>query len=125
MPAPVEGGVVSLSTDNPSVIQVPPSVTIAGGNSAVSFTVNTTPVLVIPTGGNVFATAGGATKSIFVTVTPDPNAPPLLQGVTLSPASVPGGTSSTGTVILGSPAPSGGVTATHRAVISSPRRPRL
>jgi hypothetical protein len=112
MPAPVEGGVVSLRTDNPSVIQVPPSVTIAGGNSAISFTINTTPVSVIPTGGNVFATAGGITKSIFVTVTPDPNAPPLLQGVTLNPTSVPGGTSSTGTVILGSPAPSGGVTAT-------------
>ncbi len=75
MPAPAGGGVVSLSTDNPSVIQVPPSVTIAGGNSAVSFTINTSPVSVIPTGGNVFATAGGVTKSIFVTVTPDPNAP--------------------------------------------------
>ena len=112
MPAPVGGGVVTLSTDNPSVIQVPPSVTIAAGNSTISFTVNTSPVAVIPTGGNVFATAGGITKSIFVTVTPDPNAPPLLQGVTLNPTSVAGGTNSTGTVLLNSPAPAGGVTAT-------------
>jgi hypothetical protein len=112
MPAPAGGGAVTLSTDNPSVIQVPPSVTIAEGNSTISFTINTSPVLTIPTGGNVFATAGGITKSIFVTVTPDPNAPPLLQGVSLNPSSVPGGTSSTGTVLLNSPAPAGGITAT-------------
>jgi len=112
MPAPAGGGVVTLSTDNPSVIQVPPSVTIAEGNSTISLTINTSPVLIIPTGGNVFATAGGITKSIFVTVTPDPNAPPILQGVSLNPTSVPGGTSSTGTVLLNSPAPVGGITAT-------------
>ena len=111
-PAAAGGGVVTLSTDNPSVIQVPPSVTITEGNSTISFNINTSPVAVIPTGGNVFATAGGITKSIFVTVTPDPNAPPILQGVTLNPTSVPGGTSSTGTVLLNSPAPAGGITAT-------------
>jgi len=112
MPAPTGGGVVALSTDNPSIIQVPPSVTIAGGNSTISFTINTSPVSTLPSGGNVFATAGGVTKSIFVTVTPDPNAPPILQGVTLNPTSVPGGTSSTGTVLLNSPAPAGGIIAT-------------
>jgi len=35
-----------------------------------------------------------------------------LQGVTLNPTSVAGGTNSTGTVLLNSPAPAGGVTAT-------------
>ncbi len=112
VPAPAAGGVVSLTTDNPSVIQVPSTVSIPAGNSAVSFAVNTSPVFLLPTGGNVIATAGGITKSVFVTVVPDPNAPPILQGVTLNPASVPGGTSSTGTVTLNSPAPSGGITAT-------------
>src|SRR4029077_4716650 len=74
MPARPGGGVVSLSTDNPSVLQVPASVTIVAGNSTISFTVATSPVSTIPTGGNVIATAGGVTKSVFVTVTPDPNA---------------------------------------------------
>ena len=112
MPAPAGGGVVSLTTDNPSVLQVPASVTIVAGNSTISFTVATSPVSTIPTGGNVIATAGGVTKSVFVTVTPDPNAPPILKSLTISPASVPGGTSATGTVFLNSAAPAGGITAT-------------
>ena len=60
----------------------------------------------------MIATAGGVTKSVFVTVTPDPNAPPILKSLTISPASVPGGTSATGTVFLNSAAPAGGITAT-------------
>jgi hypothetical protein len=60
----------------------------------------------------VFATAGGVTKSIFVNVSADPNAPPLLQSMTISPASVPGGTNATGTVFLSSPAPAGGISVT-------------
>jgi hypothetical protein len=58
------------------------------------------------------ATAGGVTKSIFVNVAPDPNAPPLLQSLAISPTSVGGGTSATGTVFLSSPAPSGGISVT-------------
>ncbi len=112
MPAPAGGGVVSLSTDNPSVIQVPASVTIPEGNSALSFTITTSPVSGLPTGGNVFATAGGITKSIFVTVTPDPNAPPLLQSLSITPSSVPGGTNATGTVVFSEPAPAGGTSVT-------------
>ncbi len=112
MPAPAGGGVVTLTTDNPTYIQVPPSVSIAEGNSAGSFTITTNPVETLPTGGNVFATAGGVTKSIFVTVTPDPNAPPILKSVSIAPASVVGGTSATGTVFLNRPAPAGGLSAT-------------
>jgi hypothetical protein len=112
MPAPAGGGVVSLSTDNPSVIQVPATVAIAEGNSAVSFTITTSPVTGLPTGGNIFATAGGVTKSIFVNVVPDPNAPPLLQSVSITPTSVPGGTNATGTVFFSAPAPAGGTSVT-------------
>jgi hypothetical protein len=112
MPAPPGGGTVDLTTDNPSVIHVPASVTIAQGNSTNTFDFTTSPVSGLPTGGNVFAMAGGVTKSVFVTVTPDSGAPPLLQAVGISPISVPGGTSATGTVLLSSPAPAGGISVT-------------
>jgi hypothetical protein len=112
IPAPAGGGTVSLTTDNPSIIHPPVSVTIPEGNSATSFAIGTSPVTGLPTGGNVFASAGGVTKSIFVDVTPDPNAPPLLQSITITPASVSGGTNATGTVFLSSPAPSGGISVT-------------
>jgi hypothetical protein len=112
MPAPAGGGVVNLTTDNPSVIHVPATVAIAPGNSTNSFAIGTSPVSGLSMGGNVFATAGGVTKSIFVNVTPDPNAPPLLQSMTIGPTSVAGGASATGTVLLSSPAPSGGISVT-------------
>jgi hypothetical protein len=112
IPAPAGGATVSLTTDNPSVIQVPASVSIAEGNSAVSFTIGTRPVSGLPTGGHVTATAGGVSKSIFVNVAPDPNAAPLLQSMTISPATVTGGTNATGTVFLSAPAPSGGISIT-------------
>ena len=124
IPAPAGGGTVNLTTDNPSIIHVPPSVSIPAGNSAVSFTIATSPVSGLATGGFVSASAGGITKSIFVNVAPDPNAPPLLQSMTISPVSVTGGTSATGTVFLSSPAPSGGISITlstsNRAVATVP-----
>jgi hypothetical protein len=112
IPALAGGGTVSLTTDNPSIIHVPASVTIPEGNSATSFAIGTSTVSGLPTGGNVFATAGGVTKSIFVNVSADPNAPPLLQSMTISPTSVRGGTNATGTVFLSAPAPAGGISVT-------------
>jgi hypothetical protein len=112
MPAPPGAGVVSLTTDNPSIIHVPPNVSIAQENSTNTFDIPTSTVTGLPTGGNVFATAGDVTKSIFVNVIPDPNAPPLLQSMTISPTSVRGGTNATGTVFLSSPAPAGGISVT-------------
>jgi hypothetical protein len=112
IPALAGGGTVSLTTDNPSVIHVPASVAIAEGNSATSFAIATRPVSGLPTGGNVFASAGGVTKSVFVNVAPDPNAAPLLQSLAITPSSVTGGSSATGTVFLSAPAPSGGINIT-------------
>ena len=112
VPAPLEGAVVNLTTDNPSVLHIPASVNIAGGNSTVSFPIDTSVVSTLPTGGNVTASAGGITKSIFVTVHPDPNAPSILQSVSLNPSTVTGGTNVTGTVFLNTPAPAGGIEAT-------------
>src|SRR5262249_25312287 len=111
MLAPAGGGAVALTSDSPSVVQVPPTVAIPAGNSANSFTITTSPV-VVGTTVRVDATAGGVTKSQFINVGPDPNAPPLLSSVTLAAASVTGGTSVAGTVLLSGAAPAGGVSVT-------------
>src|SRR5262245_4137516 len=111
MPAPPGGAVVTLASDNPSVVQVPPSVTIAAGNSTNSFGITTTPVTTA-TAARISATPGGVTKTAFINVGPDPSAPPLLASVTLGAASVAGGTSVSGTVSLSASAPAGGVSVT-------------
>src|SRR5262245_18699297 len=81
MLAPPGGGTVTVTSTNPSVVQVPPTVSIAAGNSANSFTITSSPVS-LGTTVEVDATAGGVTKSVFINVAPDPNAPPLLSAVT-------------------------------------------
>jgi hypothetical protein len=111
VPAPPGGGAVSLTSENPGVVQVPASVTVAEGNSTGSFIVTTSRVPVT-TGVRINASAGGETRSWFVNVTPSPDAPPLLAGLTLSPTSVAGGSTSTGTVFLSAPAPANGITVT-------------
>jgi len=111
MLAPAGGGAVTMTSSNPSIVQVPATVPIPAGNSAASFTITTNPVLVGAT-VQVDATAGGVTRSQFINLGPDPNAAPLLSSVTLASASVTGGSSVSGTVFLSSPAPTGGVTVT-------------
>jgi len=111
MLAPAGGGAVTLTSSNPSVVQVPPTVAIAAGNSSNSFTITSSPVAIATT-VQVDATAGGVTKSAFINVAPDPNAPPLLASVTLAAASVVGGNSVSGTVFLNGTAPAGGVSVT-------------
>jgi hypothetical protein len=110
-PAAAGGGVVNLASSNPSAAQVAPSVTVAGGNSTRSFVITTSRVSVLTT-VEVTASAGGVSKSWFVNVAPDPNAPPLLQSMSITPSSVTGGANATGTVFLSAPAPSGGVSVT-------------
>ncbi|MCI0535199.1 MAG: hypothetical protein L0Z50_08220 [Verrucomicrobiales bacterium] len=122
MPAPAGGGVVSLSTSDPSLAQVPPSVSIAAGNSANSFDITTSRVF-LQSSVRIDATAGGVTKSFWMDLGSDPNAPPLLQSVTVSPTSVAGGGTVTGTVFLSQPAPTGGITvtlATSSSVATAP-----
>src|SRR5206468_4098216 len=91
--------------------QVPPSVSIAAGNSANSFTITTSPVS-IPTGASINASAGGVTKSTFINVGPDPNAALALTSVMLSVAGVTGGNSVNGTVFLNANALAGGASVT-------------
>jgi hypothetical protein len=104
-PAPTGGAQVALAS-NTSAATVPASVTIPAGASTATFTVSTSPVTA-STSANISASYGGASKSATLTVTPAPL--PTVASLTLNPSSVIGGLqSSTGTVTLSGPAPSGG-----------------
>lgn len=54
---------VALSTDAPTLVAVPASITVPGGVTTGSFTVSTRPV-VVPTTVHVTASAGGASASV-------------------------------------------------------------
>ncbi len=100
--APSGGAVVGLSSSNAGVATVPASVTVAQGQTSASFTVQTQAVSA-NTQVTISATYGGGTQQAQLSVSP------LLAGVTLNPASVSGGQTSQGTVVLAAAAPAGGI----------------
>jgi hypothetical protein len=103
-PAPAGGSVVSLSSDNAAATVVT-NVTVAAGATAATFTVNTTPVTTAATATITETYNGTQTASLTIN-------PPALASVVLNPTSVIGSSSSTGTVTLNGPAPTGGATVT-------------
>jgi hypothetical protein len=111
VPAPAGGGIVALTSDNPALVQVPASVSVPAGNSATSFTINTSAVTSFTT-VRIDATAGGVTRSEFINLAASPNPPAGLQAVTLGASSVTGGATVTGAVVLTGNAPAGGVSVT-------------
>jgi hypothetical protein len=105
--APAGGAVVSLSSSNPGAAGVPASVTIAAAATSATFAVTTSSVTA-NTPVTLTATYNGTSTTATLTVTPVP--PPVtLQSVSVNPTSVPGGTTSQGTVTLSSGAPAGGI----------------
>ncbi len=100
--APSAGATVLLKSSLAGV-KVPASVKILSGQSSASFTV-TTIGTASEKSSTITATWGGTSVTTTVTLLP-----PTLTAVTLSPASVTGGTSSTGTVTLSGAAPTGGI----------------
>jgi hypothetical protein len=108
-PAPAGGAQVLLSSNNTSAARTPASVTVAAGATSATFTVSTSAVTATTT-VTVSGAYGGVTRSASLTVQPAPPPAPTLTSLTLSPASVVGGTQvSRATVTLSAPAPSGGV----------------
>jgi len=105
--APAGGAQVMLSSSNTAAAGVPSNVTVAAGATSASFTVSTSAVAT-STAVIISATYSGATRSASLTVTPAPPPPPTLATLTLNPANVFGGQSSTGTITLTGPAPAGG-----------------
>jgi hypothetical protein len=108
--APAGGGVVALSSSNPALLQVPPTVTVPAGNNSASFPVTTSATNTFTT-VQVDASAGGITRSEFVNLAASATAPSLVS-FAVSPTSVTGGTNATGTVALSAAAPAGGVSVT-------------
>jgi hypothetical protein len=82
-PAPLQRWSRHLTTDNPAVVHLPPTVVVDAGNSTNSFTIGTSPVTVTAF-AQVDASAGGVTKSWFLSVAPNPNAYRHLQSVSPS-----------------------------------------
>jgi hypothetical protein len=100
-PAPTGGAVVTLVSSNPAIVMVPSSVTVPAGSTTANFTATTTaPQTTTPV--PVTATLNGTVTTTLTVL------PPKVSSLSFSPASVPGGTSSTGTVTLDNPAPAGG-----------------
>ena len=106
--APTGGIAVSLSSSLPGAVSVPTTVTVPAGATSASFTATTFPVddttaqLVATLGDTMLFASLGVTRASSVT----------LSALTLSPSSVVGGSSSTGTVTLTAAAPAGGAVVT-------------
>lgn len=101
--APAGGITVNLSSSN-SIVSLPTTVTVPGGASSASVTASTSAVL---TSTTVTLTASQGNTSFTTQLTLNPVG---LSGLTLSPSSVIGGASSSGTINLNGPAPSNGLT---------------
>jgi hypothetical protein len=98
---------IALSSSNPAVASVPASVTVVVGATRADFPVLTGAVT-IPTMVTITAVHAGETRSAAVNVLPAI----LLSSLSLNPTSVAAGSTSTGAVTLGVPAPPGGVLVT-------------
>jgi hypothetical protein len=94
-----------LTSSNPAVAAVPEFVTVPASTETGIFFITTTAVTT-RTVVTITVTGGGVTRSADLVVHPNL---PALTGFSVSPTSVAGGTPVTGTVALGSPAPTGGV----------------
>ena len=103
--APSGGAQVALFNGDPSVISMPASVSVPAGSSAASFTIGTTTVTANTT-VSVSAVMGGVKKIALLNISPAPGS--SLASVSLNPSAVIGGSPSQGTVVLTSPAASGG-----------------
>jgi hypothetical protein len=112
-PGSTEAIAVMLDSDNSAVAAVPPSVIVPADAESADFTVTTTAVGA-PTPVRISATYR-STASADITVNPRPPVAELAS-LTLNPASVYAGTSSTATVTLTMGAPAGGASITLSSV---------
>jgi hypothetical protein len=104
-PAPTKGLAVTLTSSNPAV-KVPPTATILANTASIAFPITTTVVSVL-TSSTVTATIGSKSQSITIEVKPA-----TVAKLAISPTSVYGGATSTGTITLSGPSgPSGSVIA--------------
>jgi hypothetical protein len=98
---------VALSSSDPSVAQIAGPAQIQPGESSANFQITTAEVS-SPTNVTITATGDGTSVSAVLTVDPPAPVQSELQLVTVSPGSVTGGSSATGTATLNQAAPAGG-----------------
>jgi len=98
---------VFLSSSDPATAHVPPSVQIAAGNSTNSFTITTSNVATM-TSVQISAQSGSVTKTAWISVGANPNAPAQLSSVTPSVGGTTGGNNISATLFLTANAPAGG-----------------
>jgi len=103
--APVDA-TVSIFSFNDPVAAVPVSVVIPAGSKSTTFVINTSQVTA-NTNVTISSVYAGVTRNATLTVRP-----PRLVSVTLNPATVIGGTPSTGIVTLDGPAAAAGTPVT-------------
>jgi hypothetical protein len=103
-PAPSGGATVQLSAMSPAT--VPATVIVPAGAATATFNVGTTSVS-STTQAKMWALLN-TTWGAVLTVTPGPANAPSVTALSLSPATVTGGSSSQGNVTLSGPAPPGG-----------------
>ena len=96
---------LTVTSSNPAVASVPDFMTVPASTESGVFSI-VTGAVTTRTVVTITVTGGGITRSADLVV--HPSLPPL-TGFSVNPTSVPGGTSATGTVTLGSAAPTGGI----------------
>jgi hypothetical protein len=103
--SPPTGGVkVDLTSSNPSLAQVPASITVPAGTNTQTFTV-TTNAVATQQQVTITATFAGQSRSATLTLLA-----PNLVALTINPSTVVGGQNTTGTVYIDRVAPAGGIT---------------
>src|SRR5262249_56890579 len=102
-PAAAGGAMVTLSSGNSAVSSIPSSVTIGPGATSANFIIFTNGAITATATGPITATYNGSATATLTVV------PQLkVSSVAFSPATVVGGSPSTGTVTLTSAAPARG-----------------
>ena len=103
-PAGVGGTVINLASSLPGVAVVDSTVTVPEGATTATFDIDANPVST-DTSVSITASIYETSQSVLVNVLA-----PMPSSVTWSVSPVPGGTSTTGTLSISGPAPTGGTT---------------
>lgn len=93
-----------LSSSAPSVASVPANVSIAQGATTGTFNISAATVSIVTEPGISVTYNGSVTQTVTANLFDEP----LLGNITFNPSSVIGGNTSTGTITLNGPAPTGG-----------------
>jgi hypothetical protein len=101
-----ENVVVTISSSDPAVAQVPATYTVGPNSTDAAFRVLTAPVTA-PTPVVITVSCGGVTRTATLTVLPT-----ALEFLRVTPETLAGGGSATGVVSLTGPAPAGGAMVT-------------